>query len=334
MNNKNLEIRLAIIGITTIALLVWGVSFLKGKNIFNNGTHYYSVYQDVGGIESSAPVRINGYTVGKVSEVYFHPNNSGNIILKFEMHEEFAIPKNTVATIYNSDLMGSKAILLNLGNSAIYAKSGDTLYSEIEGNLKDEVNKQVLPLKNKAEDLISSIDSVMTVITTVLDKDARQSLTNSLISLNRTFSTMELAMVRLDSMIYYNDNRVTRILTNVESITTNLHNNNKAIGNVIKNFEAISDTIAKSKIRSTINNLDSSLKQFDEVISKINKGKGSVGLLINDNQLYTNLATASNQLEQLLSDMKNRPKRYLNFSLLGGQKTNFEFKKNPVDSVN
>ena len=62
MNNKNLEVRLAIIGITTIALLVWGVSFLKGKNIFNNGTHYYSVYQDVGGVESSAPVRINGYT--------------------------------------------------------------------------------------------------------------------------------------------------------------------------------------------------------------------------------------------------------------------------------
>lgn len=333
MNKQNTEIKIGLVALGAIAILVWGVSFLKGKNIFTNPTHFYSIYEEIDGMDASAPVRINGFTVGKVTEVAFHPDNSGKIIVKYEMHEEFAIPKNTVATIYNADLMGSKAVLLNLGNSAIYAASGDTLMSDIEGDLKDEVNKQVLPLKNKAEDLISSIDSVMTVITTVLDKDARASLTNSLVSLNRTFSTMELAMVKLDSMIYYNDNRVSNILANMESITTNLHNNNEAIGNVLKNFEAITDSLAKSQIRSTIKNLDASLKQFDEVITKVNNGEGSIGLLINDKDLYNNLASASSQLDQLLVDMKKRPKRYVSFSLLGGQKTSFEFKKTAKDSV-
>ena len=333
MSKNNSEIKIGLVALSAIIILIWGISFLKGKNIFTNSTYFYSIYEEVDGMEVSANVRINGFTVGKVTDVFFHPDNSGKIIVKYEMYEEFVIPKNSVANIYNADLMGTKAIQLQIGNSPIYASPGDTLFSSIEGDLKDEVNKQVLPLKNKAEDLISSIDSVMTVITTVLDKDARASLTNSLLSLNRTFSTMELAMVKLDSMIYYNDNRVTNILKNVESITTNLHNNNESLGNVIKNFESISDSLAKSQIRSTINNLDASLNNFNDVITKINNGDGSIGLLINDKELYNNLSNASSQLDQLLIDMKKRPKRYVSFSLLGGQKTNFEFKKTPKDTV-
>ena len=333
MSKNNSEIKIGLVALSAIIILIWGISFLKGKNIFTNSTYFYSIYEEVDGMEVSANVRINGFTVGKVTDVFFHPDNSGKIIVKYEIYEEFVIPKNSVANIYNADLMGTKAIQLQIGNSAVYASSGDTLFSSIEGDLKDEVNKQVLPLKNKAEDLISSIDSVMTVITTVLDKDARASLTNSLLSLNRTFSTMELAMVKLDSMIYYNDTRVSNVLKNVESITTNLHNNNESLGNVIKNFESISDSLAKSQIRSTINNLDASLNNFNDVITKINNGEGSVGLLINDKELYNNLSSATSQLDQLLIDMKKRPKRYVSFSLLGGQKTNFEFKKTSRDTI-
>ena len=333
MSKNNSEIKIGLVALSAIIILIWGISFLKGKNIFTNSTYFYSIYEEVDGMEVSANVRINGFTVGKVTDVFFHPDNSGRIIVKYEMYEEFVIPKNSVANIYNADLMGTKAIQLQIGNSALYASSGDTLFSSIEGDLKDEVNKQVLPLKNKAEDLISSIDSVMTVITTVLDKDARASLTNSLLSLNRTFSTMELAMVKLDSMIYYNDTRVTNILKNVESITSNLHNNNESLGNMIKNFESITDSLAKSQIRSTINNLDKSLNNFNDVITKINNGEGSIGLLINDKELYNNLSSASSQLDQLLIDMKKRPKRYVSFSLLGGQKTNFEFKKTSKDTI-
>ena len=204
---------------------------------------------------------------------------------------------------------------------------GDTLYSEIENGLKDEVNKQVLPLKNKAEELISSIDSVMTVITTVLDKDARQSLSNSLRSLNRTFNTMELAMVKLDSVIYKNDIRVNTIIQNVESITTNLHNNNDLIASILNNFESISDSLAKSNVKSTINNLDKSLADFDKILLKIEKGEGTIGLLLNDKKIYENLSSSSKQLDLLIEDMKKHPKRYVSFSLLGGRKTAFEVKK-------
>lgn len=324
------ELKIGIIGILSILLLIWGISFLKGNNIFKNSNEYYSIYNNIDGLESSAPVRINGLTVGNVTEIYFHPNKSGDIIVQFTLNDDIRFPRNTIARIYNSDIMGTKAVQLIYGNSNLFASPGDTLYAEIEDGLKDEVNKQVLPLKNKAEELISSIDSVMTVITTVLDKDARESLSGSLRSLNRTFSTMELAMVKLDSVIYKNDLRVTTILQNVESITTNLHNNNDMIARTLKNFESISDSLAKSNIKSTIKNLDKSLFEFDKILQKIENGEGTIGLLLNDKEMYNNLSSASKQLDLLIEDMKKHPKRYVTFSLLGGKRTTFELKKDTV----
>jgi len=324
------ELKIGVVGIFSILLLIWGINFLKGNNIFGNSNEYYSIYENIDGLESSAPVRINGLTVGNVTEIYFHPSNTGAIIVQFTLNDDIRFPRNSVARIYNSDIIGTKAVQLVYGNSNIYATSGDTLLAEIENGLKDEVNKQVLPLKNKAEELISSIDSVMTVITTVLDKDARESLSSSLRSLNRTFSTMELAMVKLDSVIYKNDIRVTTILQNVESITTNLHNNNDMIAKTLKNFESISDSLAKSNIKNTIQNLDKSLSEFDKILQKIEQGEGTIGLLLNDKEMYNNLTSASKQLDLLIEDMKKHPKRYVTFSLLGGRRTSFEVKKDTL----
>lgn len=330
MTKVKSEVKIGLVGIIAIFILVWGVNFLKGNNIFGNSNKYYAVYSNIDGLESSSPIRINGLTVGNVTEIYFHPNNSGDIIVEFTLNDDIRFPINSVAKIYNSDIMGTKAVQLIYGNSNSYASLGDTLFSDFEDGLKEEVNKQVLPLKNKAEELISSIDSVMTVITTVLDKDARESLSGSLRSLNRTFSTMELAMVKLDSVIYKNDARVSNILLNVESITTNLHNNNEQITNVLRNFESISDSLTKSNIKNTIKNLDSSLSEFDKILQKIEKGEGTIGLLLNDKEMYNNLTSASKQLDLLIEDMKRYPKRYVTFSLLGGRRTSFEISKDSV----
>lgn len=321
MNKFNAEFKIGITVLIAIVLLVWGINFLRGNNLFSNADHYVSVYSNIDGMEVSSPVRLNGLSVGTVTDIYFHPQNMNKIIVKFTISDGLRIPNNTIAQIYNADIMGTKALQLVLGDNNIICLPGDTLLSEIENGLKDEVNKQVLPLKNKAEDLISSIDSVMTVITTVLDKDARNSLTNSLLSLNRTFNTMELAMVRLDSVIYKNDARVSNILLNVESITTNLHNNNELISNVLANLESLTDSLAKSQIKSTINNVDSSLYVFNKILTKIDNGEGSIGLLLNNKGLYENLENSSKELELLIADMKSRPKRYVSFSLIGGTKT-------------
>ena len=137
------ELKIGIIGIFSILLLIWGISFLKGNNIFGNSNVYYSTYKNIDGLESSAPVRINGLTVGNVTEIYFHPNNSGDIIVQFTINDDIRFPRNSIAKIYNSDIMGTKAVQLIYGNSNLFASPGDTLFADIENGLKDEVNKQV-----------------------------------------------------------------------------------------------------------------------------------------------------------------------------------------------
>ena len=206
---------------------------------------------------------------------------------------------------------------LILGNSSSYAKYGDTITSSVENSLQDEVNAQILPLKNKAEELIGSVDSLLTIVTAVLNKNTRENLSNSIKSLDETFLLMSQTMIKVDSLVYYNDNRVSKILLNIESITSNINSNNNNIMKIIENVSSITDSIAQSDIVSFVNNIN-------ELTSKISNGKGSLGKLINDDSFYNNLEKSSLEMNQLIEDIKKNPSRYVNFSILGGSKKSYK----------
>ena len=213
--------------------------------------------------------------------------------------------------------MGTKGVSLILGNSSSYAKYGDTITSSVENSLQDEVNAQILPLKNKAEELIGSVDSLLTIVTAVLNKNTRENLSNSIKSLDETFLLMSQTMIKVDSLVYYNDNRVSKILLNIESITSNINSNNNNIMKIIENVSSITDSIAQSDIVSFVNNIN-------ELTSKISNGKGSLGKLINDDSFYNNLEKSSLEMNQLIEDIKKNPSRYVNFSILGGSKKSYK----------
>ena len=216
--------------------------------------------------------------------------------------------------------MGTKGISLSLGDTSVMSVSGSELASSIESSLQDEVNAQILPLKNKTEQLIGSIDSVMTVITSVLNKDARESLTKSLVSLDHTFSTLSETMLVVDKMVNENEKNISAIMTNFNSISSNLNASNVEIKNIISNFSSISDSLSKADILST-------LSSIDKITSKINNSEGSLGQLVNDKELYNNLKDASQELDELIADMKLHPERYLTFSILSTSKPYIEPKK-------
>ena len=180
----------------------------------------------------------------------------------------------------------------------------DTLISGMEGSLKEEVSAQILPLKIKTEELIGSIDSVMTIIAAILDKDARENLSNSLQSLDQTFLLMNQTMIKVNQIVDQNDERISSIVKNLEA-------NNDEITNILKNFSNISDDIAQSNIKNLLTSLSAASK-------KINDSEGSLGMLINDKDLYLNLEKSSKELEALIKDIKANPKRYVSFSIIGG----------------
>jgi phospholipid/cholesterol/gamma-HCH transport system substrate-binding protein len=313
----NKELKIGLLAVVAIIFLVFGVNYLKGINILNDNRNFYAVYENIGGLQVGSPVMVNGYKVGLVSNVDLLIENNQQLLVTISIEKEFSIPSNTVCKIVNQDLMGTKGISLVLGDATNFLSVGDTLNGGIEGTLQDEVNAQILPLKNKAEQLIGSMDSVMMIVTAVLNKDTRESLRNSLQSLDKTFSLMSETMIKVDSMVAVNDERITKVISNLASITSNLESSNGEIKNILTNFSTLSDSLAKADIATA-------LKNVSDITAKINNGEGSIGLLLKDDKIYANFEKSTRELAELLEDIKRHPSRYVNFSIIGGSKSYVE----------
>jgi len=255
-----------------------------------------------------------------VSNIDLLTEQNQNLLVTISLDKEFDMATNTVCKIVNQDLMGTKGIALVLGDTDELITSGDTLISGVEGSLQDEVNAQILPLKNKAEELIGSIDSVMMIVTAVLNKDTRDNLRNSLSSLDKTFELMSLTMVKVDRMVDINDERIAKVVKNFESITSNLESSNGDIKNILTNFSSLSDSLAKADIATVLQNVS-------DITTKINNGEGSIGLLLKDDKIYANFEKSTRELASLLEDIKLNPKRYVNFSIIEGRKKSYKEQK-------
>ena len=314
------ELKIGFVAIITIAMLFVGVNYLKGLNVLNSSRNFYAKYENIGGLQVGSSVLVNGFKVGMVSNLELLVEDNQNLLVTVSIDQDFDIPSNSVCRIVNQDLMGTKGVSLILGDNQAYANIGDTLLSSIEGSLQDEVNAQILPLKQKAEELIGSVDSVMIIVTAVLNKDTRENLRNSLSSLDKTFALMSRTMIKVDSLVLVNDERLSKIISNLESITSNLEEGNGEIKTILTNFASISDSLAKSNISSTLQNINS-------ITTKINQGEGSIGLLMKDDKLYKNFEQSTKELAELLEDIKKNPSRYVNFSIIGGGKPYVEPKK-------
>ena len=301
----NKELKIGLVAIVSMIILVFGINYLKGLNVFKSSKYFYAKYENIGGLKVGSFVLVNGFQVGSVSNIELLTDDNQNLLVTVNINKDMSIPINTICKIVNQDLMGTKGINLILGNDTIFANIGDTLISGMESSLQDEVNAQILPLKIKTEELIGSVDSVMMIITAILNKDTRENLKNSLASLDKTFELMSQTMIQINQVVDHNDESISNIIKNLEA-------NNNNITKILKNFSNISEGIAKSNINNLLNSLD-------HISNKINKSEGSLGMLIHDEDLYINLKNSSKELENLINDIKENPKRYVRFSILGGK---------------
>lgn len=312
------EFKTGVVVVIGIFLLIFGVFFLKGTNLFGENREYYAVYNEIDGLVQSNPVTINGYKVGQVKEIRFLPGSSGRICVTFQIFEEsLVIPEDSEARIFSSDLLGSKTVGITLGKSTNSLAIRDTLRSSKEEGIKEAVNAQIAPLKKKTEELIASIDSAVTIVKQILDKDARTNLAESFSGIKRAINTFENTAIRLDTMIAAERAKIANITSNIQSIASNMASNNDRLTNVITNFSNISDSLAAADIKTTINKTKDAMTEVEEIMVKINNGEGTMGMLLTDSTLYENLAETSDDLDALVEDLRVNPHRYMHFSVFG-----------------
>jgi len=315
----------AVIGafvIIVLALVYFGLSFLKGVNLFVSQTRYYAVYTDIAGLEPSSPVILNGFKIGTVKTIKLEENGSGKMVVEVVLNDaKVNIPKDTKLKIFDSDFFGGKAIQIVLGDSAVLAVSKDTLFGEVELGLTETIKQQIEPLKQKTSDLFRGVDSVLSVLQNTLENSGADGLPQVFSSLQRTINHLESTSMNLDNVLANNTGKINSIFDNVESISDNIRKNNEKITNAISNFSNLSDTLAKMNLASTLYKVDKAMGHFENVMEKVNNGQGSLGKLVNTDSLHNELVSASHSLDLLLDDMRTHPKNYVGFSLFGRRDT-------------
>jgi phospholipid/cholesterol/gamma-HCH transport system substrate-binding protein len=302
--------------LTSVAIvtLILGYSFLKGNDVFSNENEFYAQYDRVDGLASSKPVLINGYQIGRVSDLTLLP--TGKILVQFKIDSEYSIPKNTIARIESTDLLGGKAVVFELGDSNNFASDGDTLNSHVQTDLMDQVE----PVQKKAEQIIARMDSILTSVNNTLNPEFQKNFDRSFASIARTLETLEKTTKTVDGLVIDQSSKISGIMSNFESITANFKNNNAKINSIMNNLDKVSDDVAKANFTQTIAEANKAIVELQTVLNKVNSGNGTLSQLINDEEMYNNLNNAAENLDKLMIDLKSNPKRYVSFSVFGGKK--------------
>lgn len=296
------EIKTAILVIAAILLFIWGYSFLKGRDLFTNYKTFYVEYQNVEGLPVSAPVTINGLTIGKVSSIKMQKNWKS--VVEMQINNDYEFSKNSLAEIYAPSPIGGRqiAILPSTDGGAI-AQNGDFLKSSSKLGLTDALALQIEPLKDKIDKVLVSANTMLANINDVLDAKSKENLKNSLANLNVVLSDFKTTSSSLNGILGDSKSKIGNTLSNAEKATSN--------------FVKVSDSLTKLNLSKTVATLDKTLSNVNGIMANIDAGKGTMGKLVKDEQMYNNLSKASKELELLLQDLRLNPTRYVNVSLFG-----------------
>ena len=308
------ETKVGVLAAVAIVILIVGYSFLKGNDVFSSENEFYAKYDNVEGLAVSKPVLVNGYQIGRVSKLTLL--QSGQILAAFKINPEYAIPNNTIAKLVSTDLLGGKAIIFELGTSKVYAEDGDTINANIQKNFLDQVE----PVQKKAELIIARLDSVLSSVNSTLSPEFQKNFDRSFASIARTLETLEKTTRTVDGLVGKESSKIEGILGNLESISANFKNNNAKITSIMNNLDKVSDEVAKANFSKTMAEANKAVADLQGIVTKVNNGQGSLGQLMNDEKLYNNLNNAAGNLDKLMIDFKENPKRYVSFSVFGGKK--------------
>lgn len=306
------ETKVGILAAFSIALLIIGYNFLKGNAIFSSETILYARYSHVDGLAVSKPVLINGFQIGRVDKLQLQ--RDGSILATLKIKGKYDIPKSSIAKLESTDLLGSKAIVMDLGSGSEYAQDGDTLNANVQKGLLETVQ----PVQKKAEMIIGKMDSILTSVNSILNPNFQKNVDKSFNSISATLASLESTSKKVDNLVGSEGSRISAILANVEAISGNLKQNNQKISAILNNINSITDQVAAANFKQTLDNANKAVTDLQTIVGKINNGQGSLGLLVNDAKLYDNLNNASKNLDNLMIDLKANPKRYVHFSVFGG----------------
>ena len=304
------EIKIGITVFVAFLIVIWGVNFLKGRNIVQIGEYYYGVYSRIDGLTKASPVYYRGFKIGSVRDIEFHPTQSNRFLVTFVLTDEMELPKDSRAQIYSLDLMGSKGVQFIRGESQKMLAVGDTLNTSVVGDLKDQVSNEMLPLKDKTERLIVKLDSVVSNIGKVFNEQSA-----SMVNLEKSMAHFESISRNLADKVD-KDGEISVMIKRTDTIMAMLASQRPYIDTTFSNLASFSQQLESARFDESVEQLKQTLNSANAIMAKINEGEGSMGKLMNDEELYASLTDITTNLNRLIVDVRHNPKRYISFSAI------------------
>lgn len=305
------ETKVGILATFAIVMLILGYNYLKGVKLFSKSITLYSEYESAAGLTNSDDVIYRGLSIGKVSKVSIKEGDINTIVVAFSLKHSLDIPLNSEARIVNADLLGEKALEIRIGDSTVYAIDGDYLNGTIERNLSQQIEDELIPVKEKIEVLLSNLDSVITRVNGFFDVDFRGKVDENLQNIAAAISNIRNITQNVDFILEREVERLDTIMNNVGALAEAISKSKDNIVNTFDNLSDISDSLAQINLVQTFEQVDRVTKQLAEITEKVNNGEGTLGLLLNDEELYKNLEKASSNLNAVLEDIRKNPGRYI-----------------------
>ncbi|GAA4165054.1 MlaD family protein [Chryseobacterium ginsenosidimutans] len=306
------ELKAGVIALLAIIGFVVLFQFMKGRSLFTTDNIFYAQYDNVEGLAQSSPVSINGLKVGQVDKIIPRTGKDGKIdfLVKITVDNNFEFSKNSTLEIFEPGLMSGKEMRINLMYGGQTAKDGDTLKGAFKLGTLGSLSSQVGPVKDQLQTVLHRVDSLMTNANQLVDAQNRQEIKALLANLNKTVAALQTTAGSVNSLVGHNDPKLQKVLDDA-SVTMQT-------GKVtLDKYGNLAESIDTKKLNATIANLDATVGQLNNVVSGIDRGEGSLGKIMKDDQLYNNLNAASNNLNSLIEDLKANPKKYVNFSVFG-----------------
>lgn len=301
-------------------MFIMGFSYLKSSPIFDNSKTLYAVYPNVGGLQTGTVVSINGFGVGKVTNIKFM-DAQGNLVVTFSVDSEFTFSRNSTVELYDTGIIGGKGLQINpVFDQGPTVQSGDTLNSSTRPGLTELAQEKLTPLVRKFESAVTDADSVLINVNDVLDAKTKKDLQGAITGLNDLMVSLNGSAKTFNALLQENETKLGNSLANFEQLSAN--------------FAMLSDSLNNAGLPNTLTSLSASVAQLDQIMAKINSGEGTLGKLMNDEELYAHLNAASRELDLLLQDFRLNPKRYVNVSVFGKKQKEYTVpEEDPAEKI-
>ncbi len=329
------EVKVGIFIICVGVLFLFGLKFLRGKNLFNvTGNTIITIFSETKGLMISNPVYINGFQVGAVSNIKAANRYLTSIVVDIKLNGKYAIPINSIASIIK-DPIGIPSIDIHLGNSLSYVRGNyDTILTSNSEGILGALANRLLPVASNIQQAAVGINNFVDSLTLILNPKTRNHVEGIIYNMHKLAKNLVLTTSNINElMVNHNDSMgsIAGAVKAIDRITANINNNQPHINDIISNVDNFSHTINQVQLLGLAQDMQGALEKLTVFISDIENGTGTASALLHDKSLYNNLNNTIYSLHILLDDIRLHPKRYIQVSVFG-KKNKDELLQAPVSS--